>query len=137
MPGAGPLRGPFQRPGQIRSVRGSDGRSVERGSRSGRLDPVQQGLTGWDMDAVKAEVAASGLSTSDLLSAAWSSTCTFCGSDLRGGANRPVSALTPRRTGSEMNRTGGPAYFRSWSVRRRVEPIAERLTRPMKTGSPW
>ena len=60
-------------------------------------DPVPQGPTGWDVDAVKAEIAASGLSTADLVATAWDSARTFRGSDLRGGANGARIRLAPQK----------------------------------------
>ena len=40
-----------------------------------------------DIEALKAEVLASGLSISQLVTTAWASAVTFRGSDKRGGAN--------------------------------------------------
>ncbi|MFV1875338.1 catalase/peroxidase HPI [Nioella sp.] len=60
-------------------------------------DPVPQGPTGWDVDAVKAEIAASGLSTADLVATAWDSARTFRRSDLRGGANGARIRLAPQK----------------------------------------
>jgi catalase-peroxidase len=83
-------------------------------------DPVPQGPTGWDVDAVKAEIAASGLSTADLVSTAWDSARTFRGSDLRGGANGARIRLAPQKDweGNEPDRLA-----RVLSV---LEPIAEK-----------
>ncbi|USE37880.1 catalase/peroxidase HPI [Endozoicomonas sp. SCSIO W0465] len=50
-------------------------------------DPVPTGKTDYDVDAVKARIAASGLSNSDMITTAWDSARTFRGSDKRGGAN--------------------------------------------------
>ena len=50
-------------------------------------DPVPAGKTDYDVDAVKARIAASGLSNSDMITTAWDSARTFRGSDKRGGAN--------------------------------------------------
>ena len=50
-------------------------------------DPVPAGNTSYDVDAVKAKIAASGLSLSEMVSTAWDSARTFRGSDKRGGAN--------------------------------------------------
>ena len=83
-------------------------------------DPVPQGPTGWDVDAVKAEIAASGLSTAELVATAWDSARTFRGSDLRGGANGARIRLAPQKDweGNEPERLA-----RVLTV---LEPIAAR-----------
>ncbi|WP_257295301.1 catalase/peroxidase HPI [Endozoicomonas sp. YOMI1] len=50
-------------------------------------DPIPVGKTDYDVEAVKARIAASGLSNSDMITTAWDSARTFRGSDKRGGAN--------------------------------------------------
>ena len=50
-----------------------------------------------DVAALKAKIAASGLSVSQLVSAAWASAATFRGSDKRGGANGARVRLNPQR----------------------------------------
>ncbi len=60
-------------------------------------DPVPHGPTGYDVGAVKAKIAASGLSTADLVSTAWDSIRTFRGSDLRGGSNGARIRLAPQK----------------------------------------
>ncbi|MBT3146391.1 catalase/peroxidase HPI [Neptunomonas phycophila] len=50
-------------------------------------DPIPAGNTDYDIDAVKAKIAASGLTVSEMVSTAWDSARTFRGSDKRGGAN--------------------------------------------------
>ncbi|WP_257265098.1 catalase/peroxidase HPI [Endozoicomonas sp. ONNA2] len=50
-------------------------------------DPVPAGKTDYDVAALKARIAASGLGNSDLITTAWDSARTFRGSDKRGGAN--------------------------------------------------
>ncbi|HMS95468.1 MAG TPA: catalase/peroxidase HPI, partial [Tabrizicola sp.] len=60
-------------------------------------DPVPSGATGWDVAAVKAKIAASGLSVSDMVTTAWDSARTFRGSDNRGGANGARIRLAPQK----------------------------------------
>src|SRR5690606_25841082 len=50
-----------------------------------------------DVAALKEQVLASGLSVSQLVSAAWASASTFRGSDKRGGANGARVRLEPQR----------------------------------------
>jgi catalase-peroxidase len=58
-------------------------------------DPVPAGSTTYDVDAVKARIAKSGLSVSDMVSTAWDSARTFRSSDMRGGANGARIRLAP------------------------------------------
>jgi len=60
-------------------------------------DPVPVGPTGWDVAAVKAQIAAAGLSVADLVSTAWDSARTFRQSDKRGGANGARIRLAPQK----------------------------------------
>ena len=50
-----------------------------------------------DITALKSKILASGLSTSQLVSAAWASASTFRGSDKRGGANGARVRLAPQK----------------------------------------
>ncbi|MBU2964157.1 catalase/peroxidase HPI [Amphritea sp. 2_MG-2023] len=69
-------------------------------------DPVPAGSTSYDVSAVKAKIAASGLSVSDMVSTAWDSARTFRGSDKRGGANGARIRLAPQKDweGNEPSR---------------------------------
>ncbi len=60
-------------------------------------DPVPAGRTDYDVAAVKAAIAASGLPVSDLVATAWDSARTFRGSDMRGGANGARIRLAPQK----------------------------------------
>ncbi len=60
-------------------------------------DPVPAGRTDYDVAAVKAKIAASGLSVADLVATAWDSARTFRGSDMRGGANGARLRLAPQK----------------------------------------
>ena len=59
-------------------------------------DPVPVGSTDYDVDAVKARIAASGLTLSETVSTAWDSARTYRGSDMRGGANGARIRLAPQ-----------------------------------------
>ncbi len=71
-------------------------------------DPVPAGSTNYDVQAVKAKIAASGLSVSEMVATAWDSARTFRGSDKRGGANGARIRLAPQKDweGNEPARLG-------------------------------
>ena len=60
-------------------------------------DPVPEGNTNYDVDAVKSKIEASGLTIQELVETAWASASTFRGSDLRGGANGARIRLAPQK----------------------------------------
>ncbi len=60
-------------------------------------DPVPEGSTGYDVEAVKSKIADSGLSISELVCTAWDSARTYRGSDMRGGANGARIRLAPQK----------------------------------------
>ncbi|MDC5852024.1 catalase/peroxidase HPI [Vibrio europaeus] len=59
-------------------------------------DPVPVGKADYDVAAVKAKIAQSGLSISEMVSTAWDSARTFRNSDKRGGANGARIRLAPQ-----------------------------------------
>ncbi|ULQ47116.1 catalase/peroxidase HPI [Flagellatimonas centrodinii] len=69
-------------------------------------DPVPAGRSDYDVAAVKAKIAASGLSISEMVSTAWDSARTYRGSDMRGGANGARIRLAPQKdwAGNEPTR---------------------------------
>ncbi|MAB03904.1 MAG: catalase/peroxidase HPI [Candidatus Puniceispirillum sp.] len=60
-------------------------------------DPIHAGNANYDVDAVKARIAASGLSVQDMVETAWASASTYRGSDMRGGANGARIRLAPQK----------------------------------------
>jgi len=81
-------------------------------------DPVPAGSTDYDVDAVKAKIAASGLTISEMVATAWDSARTYRGSDMRGGANGARIRLAPQKDweGNEPKRLA--------KVLAALEPIA-------------
>ncbi|MEM1086330.1 MAG: catalase/peroxidase HPI [Pseudomonadota bacterium] len=69
-------------------------------------DPVPAGNANFNVDAAKADIAASGLSQTDMITTAWDSARTFRGSDKRGGANGARIRLAPQKgwAGNEPER---------------------------------
>ena len=60
-------------------------------------DPVPVGPSGYDVSAVKAQIAAAGLSVGEMVATAWDSARTYRGSDHRGGANGARIRLAPQK----------------------------------------
>ncbi|WP_040460243.1 catalase/peroxidase HPI [Vreelandella zhanjiangensis] len=82
-------------------------------------DPVPAGPADYDVDALKARIAASGLSISDMVNTAWDSARTYRGSDMRGGANGARIRLAPQ------NQWAGNEPERLARVLAVLEPIAQ------------
>ncbi|MFC9690058.1 catalase/peroxidase HPI [Kribbella sp. NPDC056951] len=78
-----------------------------------------------DIDALKAQIAASGLSVSQLVSTAWASASSFRGSDKRGGANGARIRLQPQ-AGWEVNNPDQLAQ-----VLRTLEGIQQSFPKPV------
>lgn len=69
-------------------------------------DPIPVGNTDYDVAAVKAKIASSGLTSAEMIATAWDSARTFRGSDKRGGANGARIRLAPQKdwAGNEPER---------------------------------
>ncbi len=69
-------------------------------------DPIPAGKSDYDIDSAKAQIAASDLSISEMVSTAWDSARTYRGSDMRGGANGARIRLAPQKDwdGNEPDR---------------------------------
>jgi catalase-peroxidase len=82
-------------------------------------DPVPAGSSRYDVKAVKAKIAAAGLSVAEMVATAWDSARTFRGSDFRGGANGARIRLAPQKDweGNEPARLA--------KVLKALEPIAK------------
>ncbi len=60
-------------------------------------DPVPAGNSKYDVDAVKAEIAKSGLTIQEMVETAWASASIYRGTDMRGGANGARIRLAPQK----------------------------------------
>ncbi len=82
-------------------------------------DPIPAGSTSYDVDAVKAKIAETGLGAAEMVATAWDSARTFRGSDMRGGANGARIRLAPQKDweGNEPERLA--------KVLAKLEPIAD------------
>jgi catalase-peroxidase len=82
-------------------------------------DPVPAGKRDYNVAAVKAKIAALGLSSSEMVATAWDSARTYRGSDMRGGANGARIRLAPQKDweGNEPARLA--------KVLAKLEPIAK------------
>jgi catalase-peroxidase len=60
-------------------------------------DPVPAGAVNYDIGGLKSKIAASGLSSADMVATAWDSARTFRQSDMRGGANGARIRLAPQK----------------------------------------
>ena len=69
-------------------------------------DPIPVGSKDYPVDALRAKIAASGLSIGDMVATAWDSARTYRGSDKRGGANGARIRLAPQKdwVGNEPER---------------------------------
>ncbi len=82
-------------------------------------DPVTPGSKSFNVDDVKAKIAATDLTVAELVATAWDSARTFRGSDKRGGANGARIRLEPQKNweGNEPTRLA--------RVLSTLEPIAQ------------
>jgi catalase-peroxidase len=60
-------------------------------------DPIPAGSSSYDVDAVKLQIANSGLSVQEMVETAWASASTYRASDMRGGANGARIRLAPQK----------------------------------------
>ena len=60
-------------------------------------DPVPEGSTSYNVNAVKEAIKSSGLSIPEMVETAWASASTFRGSDFRGGSNGARIRLAPQK----------------------------------------
>ena len=69
-------------------------------------DVIPAGSTGYDVEVLKAKIAAGGLTSAEMIATAWDSARTYRGSDMRGGANGARIRLAPQKdwVGNEPDR---------------------------------
>ena len=60
-------------------------------------DPVPEGSTDYDVEAVKTQLLSSELTIQEMVETAWASASTYRGSDMRGGANGSRIRLAPQK----------------------------------------
>ena len=82
-------------------------------------DPIPKGTKAYDVNLVKAEIANTDLSISELVSTAWDSARTYRGSDFRGGSDGARIRLQPQ------NKWEGNEPAKLQKVLSVLEPIAE------------
>lgn len=82
-------------------------------------DPIPAGNRNYDIVALKKQIAASGLTISELVATAWDSARTYRGSDKRGGANGARIRLAPQ------NEWEGNEPQRLAKVLAVLEPLAQ------------
>ena len=82
-------------------------------------DPIPAGKTDYKVEDVKAKIAATDLTVTELVTTAWDSARTFRGSDMRGGANGARIRLAPQKDWA------GNAPTRLQKVLAVLEPIAK------------
>lgn len=89
-------------------------------------DPIPAPTTDLDANgiaALKAKIADSGLSVSELVSAAWASASTFRGGDKRGGANGARVRLEPQKNW-EVNKGVGPVIAKLEEIQREAGNVS-------------
>jgi catalase-peroxidase len=101
---------------------GAEGALHRPGRAEGRPDLAGPGACrpqDYDVAAVKAKIAASGLSISDMVATAWDSARTFRVSDMRGGANGARIRLAPQKDWEGNEPAAWPRCWRARGDRRR------------------